>query len=236
MATNETSGFFNALNVSGKYDREYDASQFAEYFSKFISDGVFINPMNQLQVIAKTGLTVTVKAGSAYIEGYWYTLHEDADITLSPNTLSYASNSVICCRLSKTSRTITLQKKESVSSTLPTNDGTIHELVLCVITMNPAVSTITNAMIEDKRSDNRYCGFVKGLVEQIDTTDIFLQLETSFENWFNTIKGKLSTDVAGSLQTQIDNISNNMTTIRYGTTAPNNSVGKNGDVYIQIVQ
>ena len=70
----EYSGFFNAQLVNEKYDRVYDAGNFAEYFSTFIGDGVFAEPSNQLKVVPKSGLTVTLKAGKAFIEGYWYKL------------------------------------------------------------------------------------------------------------------------------------------------------------------
>ena len=60
------SGFFNSVNG----DRKYDAKRFAEYFNSFIGNGVFPNPSDNLQVIANNDMTVTVKAGKAWINGY----------------------------------------------------------------------------------------------------------------------------------------------------------------------
>lgn len=228
----EQSGFFNALKVGETYDRVYEASDFANYFSKFIGNGVFVNPTNQLKVVAKSGLTVTVRKGNAYIDGYWYKLTEDMDITFNPNATGYNSNCVVCCTLDIANRTISIVKKEGVSSILPVNDGSTHELVLCSIVLGVGVSTITDAVITDRRPDDTYCGFVKGLVGQITTTELFLQFEKAFSEWFDSVKGQLSGDVAGNLQNQISA----MATIRYGTEPPDNSVGKDGDVYIQIVE
>lgn len=228
----EQSGFFNALESGGVYDRTYNADDFANYFSKFVGDGVFVNPANQLKVVAKNGLTVTVRRGSAYIEGYWYELTEDMDIILNPNSTRYETKNVICCTLNKTNREIRLNKKESVTSTTPVVNGTTHELVLAEIALGVGVGTITNAVITDRRPDDTYCGFVKGLVGQITTTELFLQFEKAFSEWFDSVKGQLSGDVAGNLQNQISA----MATIRYGTEPPDNSVGKDGDVYIQIVE
>ena len=40
MSINAKSGFFNATKKSdGSYDRTYDASDFASYFSNFVSNG-----------------------------------------------------------------------------------------------------------------------------------------------------------------------------------------------------
>ena len=64
----EYSGFFNANETqSGVYDRVYNAEDFAKYFALFVGNGVFINPANQLKVVPKTGLTVTVKAGRWHV-------------------------------------------------------------------------------------------------------------------------------------------------------------------------
>lgn len=228
----EQSGFFNALESDGVYDRMYDASDFAKYFATFIGNGVFINPTNQLKVVAKSGLTVTLKRGKAFIDGFWYELTEDMDFTLSPNATGYEINDVICCTLNKTNREIRANKKESVSSILPVNNGTVHELVLGSIKLGVGVSTITDAMITDRRPYSNYCGFVEGVVKQIEMDELFKQFETEFSQWFETVKGQLSGDIAGNLQGQI----NNLPKIRSGAENPDNSLGKDGDVYIKIIE
>ena len=91
----EKSGFFNALQSGGVYDRIYDASDFASYFSSFIGNGVFVSPVDQLKVVAKSGRTVTVKKGKAFIDGYYYELTEDKDITLSVNNTSQTVTDLI---------------------------------------------------------------------------------------------------------------------------------------------
>ena len=202
----ETSGFFNALESGGTYDRVYDANDFAEYFALFIGNGVFADPMNQLKVVPKSGLTVTLKKGNAFIDGYWYKLSEDMDFTLSPNGTSYAITDVIAVTLDKTNRVITAKKKEQVSSIVPVNNGVVHELIVASISLGVGVSSITEGMITDQRPYEDYCGFVTGTVDQIDAGEMLTQLEAQFDEWFNTIQGKLTSDVAGSLQTQIDDL------------------------------
>lgn len=202
----EKSGFFNALESGGAYDRVYDANDFAEYFALFIGNGVFADPINQLKVVPKSGLTVTLKKGNAFIDGYWYKLSEDMDFTLSPNGTSYAITDVIAVTLDKTNRVITAKKKEQVSSITPVNNGIVHELIVASISLGVGVSSITEGMITDQRLYEDYCGFVTGTVDQIDAGEMFTQLEAQFNEWFSTIQGKLTSDVAGSLQTQIDDL------------------------------
>ena len=210
----ENYGFFNAVETAGKYDRVYDASSFAKVFSLFMTNGVFAKEKtSELQVKAKSGLTVTVKAGRAFIDGYWYELTEDTDVTMASNTSAYAVRSVVTCKLDRSARKITINKRDAVTSALPVNDGTVHELVLAIISLGVGVSTISQSMITDTRSDNAYCGFVTGLVDSINTTDLFAQFQTSFDEWFERMKNQLTTDAAGNLQTQITALNGGSTSL-----------------------
>lgn len=213
----ENSGFFNAIESGGTYDRVYDASSFADLLSLIVTNGVFVNPANQLKVLAKSGLKLTVKAGHAFIDGYWYELKEDATITLASNASAYPIKSVVTCKLDLSNRKITISKRDAVTSTEPINNGLVHELILAVVNIGVGVSTITDANITDTRPDSEFCGYVKGAVEQIDTTDLFKQFETSFNQWFETIKGKLTDDVAGGLQQQIDDHTTDITSLQNET-------------------
>ena len=67
-----TYGFFNSMGG----DRTYNADQMSEYFSGLISDGVFENVGDALQVIPGDGMTAKVKTGRAIIKCKW--LENDA--------------------------------------------------------------------------------------------------------------------------------------------------------------
>lgn len=207
----EKSGFFNARETEeGTYDREYDAEQFAEYFANFISNGVYANPANQLKVVfddsSSKPFVVIVRKGKAYIDGYWYELTEDMEITIPANTKSYAIKDVVCCTLDKTERKVSIILKEDVISDYPTNNNTQHDLVLSTLLVQPNASKLNAEDITDKRPDKTYCGFVTGVIDQIDTTELFQQYDDAFQTWFNEMKNQLSTDAAGNLQIQIGNL------------------------------
>lgn len=208
----ERSGFFDAQLVGEQYDRIYSSLDFSSLFSTFFRNGVFVSPSNCLQVVANDGLTVTVRAGKAFIDGYWYVLEENLNISFSVNSTSNTIINTVVCQLNRTTRTIKTIKKEQVSDTKPIDNGTITELVLCTIELGVGVSEITNSMIKDTRPDASYCGFVAGTVEQIDALELFTKFEEQFEQWFNKVKGQLSEDEAYDLQTQIGDL-NDLRTI-----------------------
>lgn len=232
----EKYGFFNAVETSsGVYDRTYNAEDFASYFSKFIGDGVFANPTDGLKVSAQSGLKVTVKAGSAYIDGYYYELTEDTTLTIQVNSSSYVQTDSVVVRLDKVNRKMSLELKRNNTSVSRTS--TVKELQLATIKKDVGSSSVSAADITDKRPYNDVCGFVTGVIQQISTSDLFSQFTAIFNEWFDGIKGQLSQDVATSLQRQINDINTKLDTIptfRQGTEEPNDSTGKDGDIYIRI--
>lgn len=232
----EKYGFFNAVETSsGVYDRTYNAEDFASYFSKFIGDGVFANPTDGLKVSAQSGLKVTVKAGSAYIDGYYYELTEDTTLTIQANSSSYVQTDSVVVRLDKVNRKMSLELKQN--NTNVSRTSTVKELQLATIKKGVGVSSVSAADITDKRPYNDVCGFVTGVVQQISTSDLFSQFTAIFNEWFDGIKGQLSQDVATSLQSQINDINTKLDeipTIRQGTEEPSDSTGKDGDIYIRV--
>lgn len=195
--------FFNSMLVDGAYDRAYGAEEFAEYFSMFIGNGVFVNPMNQLQVVAETGLSVTIKRGACFIDGYLGIIDEDVTKTITANTGTQKENVCIVAKLKRSDRTITLEVEQNRTDMLPVVNSDVHELVLATIQLSVGQSVISNSNITDRRPDKQYCGYVAGVVDQIDTTDIFKQMETAFDEWFQNVKDTLSSDAAGNLQNQL---------------------------------
>lgn len=215
----EKSGFFNARETEdGTYDREYDAEQFAEYFANFVSNGVYANPANQLKVVFDDSpskpFVVIVRKGKAYIDGYWYELTEDMEITIPVNTKAYIVKDVIRCTLDKAERKVSIVLEEDVTSDHPTNNNNRHDLILSTIIVQPNASKLNAEDITDRRPDKTYCGFVTGVIDQIDTTELFQQYDDAFKIWFDEIKDQLSTDAAGNLQTQIGLLSNLKTIVK----------------------
>jgi hypothetical protein len=234
----EKYGFFNAVETSsGVYDRTYNAEDFANYFSKFIGNGVFVNPTDGLKVSAQSGLKVTVKAGSAYIDGYYYELTENKILTIPVNSSSYVQEDSVVIRLDKTNRKMSLELKQNDVSVSRTS--TVKEIQLATIRKPIGASSFSPSDITDMRPYNEVCGFVTGVVQQISTSDLFSQFTAMFNEWFDGIKGQLGQDVATSLQNQINEIKTKvdaMPTVRQGASEPSDSIGKDGDIYIRTTE
>lgn len=234
----EKYGFFNAVETSsGVYDRTYHAEDFASYFSKFISNGVFVNPTDGLKVSIQSGLKVTVKAGSAYIDGYYYELTENKTLTILVNSSSYVQEDSVVIRLNKTNRKMSLELKQNDVSVSRTS--TVKELQLATIRKPVGATNLVASDVTDMRPYNEVCGFVTGVVQQISTSDLFSQFTAMFNEWFDGIKGQLGQDVATSLQNQINEIKTKvdaMPTVRQGASEPSDSIGKDGDIYIRTTE
>lgn len=161
------SGFFNS--VAG--DRLYSAAEFAEYFAAFIGSGVFPEPSTSLKVEATTGLTLKIKAGKAWINGYF--LINDADYTeIIPVDAVLNRIDRYVVRLHFASRIMTIIRKEGIAASSPvapsvTRDAESIEISLALIQVNAGTSTITAANITDTRADASVCGFVSSTITNL---------------------------------------------------------------------
>lgn len=222
----EKSSFFNSVNG----DRKYKASDFAEFFNSLLTNGVFPTPSTNLQVLSNGDMTITIKAGKAWINGYVYI--NDCDLILPISVADGVLNRIdtIVLRMDTVERNITARVKKGAFASSPVapslqRDADAYELSIGYISIGAGTIHIVQANITDLRLDATKCGIVNSLI-QADTTAIFNQyqswfntktsqyntdmvaIETQFQNdftnWFNTVKNQLGTDVAGSLQNQIN--------------------------------
>lgn len=186
----ESSGFFNS--VGG--DRKYTADFFSQYFADFISNGVYPNPSTMCQIIANGNMTVTEKAGNAYINGQKY--KNDSDNVLAIEIADGVLNRIdrIVLRHTILDREIKAYVKKGTFASTPVaptlqRDADIYEIGLADIYVGAGAISITQANITDLRLNNSYCGIVHGVVIQVDTTTLFNQYQawiTEKQNQFNT--------------------------------------------------
>lgn len=205
----ERSSFFNSING----DRKYKAEDFARYFGSFISNGIFPNPGNNLQVVSNNDMTVTLKPGKAWINGYYYENTDDLilPIDVADGVLDRIDRVVV--RLDYVNRDIkTVVKKGTFASnpTAPTlqRDMDIYELGIADIKINKGAISILQADITDTRLDLNLCGVTNSLIT-VDVGIITEQFSEDFTSWFERIKGQLGEDPAGNLQNQIDLLEEN---------------------------
>lgn len=220
----EKSFFFNAKKTGDTYDRVYKAEEFASYFAEFIGNGVYPNPSTGLQVVenSEAGMTTVLKPGSAFINGYGY--KNTGDIVFEHKVADGVSNrkDAIFIRFDNAGRAIGAVKMEGnpgAEAVAPKVVRTTDYFDLCVavVNINAGITKITQDLIEDTRMNTEVCGIVHAIVEQIDTTTLYKQVQTDLANfksvseadfteWFNEINAKLGEEPATALQQQIDKI------------------------------
>lgn len=185
-----TYGFFNAVKQSdGTYDRAYNSEQMSDMFEGLISDGVYESVGDALLVTAKNGMTVQVGTGRMVIDGKWLKNDAKMDITLAASHLTLNRWSAIVARLDNSNRVITLVEKAGTPATSPekpamTESQTIKEKCLAYVYVAAGASSITQTNITDTRPDTSICGWVTGLIKQVDTSQLFLQWQTAYEEMY----------------------------------------------------
>ena len=204
----EKSSFFNS--VSG--DRKYKAEDWASYFGTLIGNGVFPNPATNLQVVpGASGLTVTVHAGKAWINGYYYNNTDDLTLTLPTPDGSKKRIDRIVVRWSLSDRKISAAVKSGTAATNPSaavlqRDSDVYELAIADVLVGVAATSLSSTSITDRRYDSTMCGVVTGTVQQIDTSAFAAQVqsflddsEAEFTSWLNGIQNVLDESTAGNL-------------------------------------
>lgn len=196
MAIN--SYFFNAVLSDGVYDRIYNAEDVTSYLDLLVGNGVFPNPSTNLQVRASTGMNVIVGAGAGWINGH--KMVNTADLTLAIDAADVVLNRIdnVIFFVDLTTRTMGIEVLKGTAASTPvaptlTRTANRYEMCLAQIAVNKQTAAITATMITDTRGNSDLCGFVQGLIQQLDTTTLFQQWQAGFDDWFDEVKDELST-------------------------------------------
>lgn len=204
----ENYSFFNSKD----HDRVYNARHWADYFFPLFKSGVF---NGDLQVVANGGMTVKIKSGYAWIDGYGYHLTDGLVVDLETASGNMNRTDSIVIRLDLTNRWIKAFCKTGSYYAgagvppAPEITATIHEIVISHISVAAGVTEITQDMITDTRMDSNICGWVCGAVDQIDFSQITAQFESFFNNYRQEIAEafkEFSDDATLKYQTYSDNV------------------------------
>ncbi len=201
----QKSSFFNSVNG----DRKYNASDYAAYFGSFIGNGVYPNPGNNLAVTVAGGMNISVAAGKAWINGYYYENTGTLNISIDEADGVLKRIDRIVLRLDHLNRQIVLSVLKGTPASSPvapilTRSADNYELGIADILINNGDTGVNQTQITDLRYNAALCGIVSGVVEQIDTTGLFYQYDAAFNGWFSQVQNILSGDVAGNILNQIN--------------------------------
>lgn len=186
----ESSGFFDATLVGETYDRVYYAAQFANYFACFVGNGVFAGQGQNLQVVATrpVSMTVNVMPGRAWINGFWYNNDDELNLEIDLSDAVNPRIDSIVLRHDVSARTITAEVVKGTPSSSPVAPSVVrnadyYELKLADIRVIAGAITISNSNITDTRPDETVCGWVTGLIDQVSTSDLYLQFQSALNEF-----------------------------------------------------
>ena len=191
MAIN--SYFFNAVESGGTYDREYNAEDFCGWLDKIVGSGVFADPSSNLQVAAVSGMGIKVKPGAAWICGHKMDVDADYALTIDTADVSKPRIDRVIAYCDWTSRDMGIDILKGTPASTPSapsvtqTKGTRYELALADVYVAAQTTTITNSNITDARSGSD-CGYVAGLITQLDTATLFQQWQDAFDSWFASVQ------------------------------------------------
>ena len=185
-----TYGFFNSYDG----DRTYNADQMSMYFKGLVaSNGVFEQTGGAFRVEATTGLAINVLSGRALINSRWVDSDAVETINLNPAHITLNRYTAIVLELNSTNREITLKAVDGDNATTPVkpaiiNTAEIKQLCLAYIYVAAGAENITQANITDTRPSN-LCGWITGLINQVDTSTLFSQWQNAYEQYFAQMQG-----------------------------------------------
>lgn len=225
--------FFDAqLNSDNEYDRLYTSEDFSSYLNKLVGNGVFPTPSTQLQIYAQgsSSIGVRVEAGDAWISGHKY--HTDGfswNLESSDPLLDRIDRIVVYCDW--TNREMGIEQITGTPAVNPvapalTRNYSRYELCLAEIYIAKQATHITQANITDTRANSDICGWVAGLIQQVDTSTLFVQWQNAYTDYYAAVKQQLDDFMA----TLTQDLRVNTYLVRYEKTVSLSSSSASNDI------
>lgn len=203
-----TYGFYNSLDG----DRKYYAKQVSKIVDSLVIDGVFMHIDQHLNVKQGTGMQVLVEPGFAWFNHTW--TQNDADYSLAIEEADILQPRIDAVVLEVNEAVSARENSIKIVKGTPnldpqkpalTNDKELHQYPLAYVTVAVGATEITNSNIENRIGLDD-CPFVTGVLEGINITTLVQEWEAQFNDWFKTLEGTLSGDVAGNLLAMIQEL------------------------------
>lgn len=177
-----TYGFFNSVDG----DRKYNAQDIGRYLHGIVSSGVYADSSTSLQVLAVGGMNVQVQPGRAMLNYHYMENDEPLTLTLPAGATQNRLDAIVA-RVDMIERRCEITVKTgipaaSVAPPLMQRTAERMEYALAYVHVEKYATAITQENIQDKRPDNNVCGWVHGLINQVDTSTLQLQYEEAYAN------------------------------------------------------
>ncbi|MBD5504588.1 MAG: hypothetical protein HDR09_12900 [Lachnospiraceae bacterium] len=172
------------------FDRAESSDFLAMFISSIISDGVFAQPGDCFRVIASEGMNLKIRPGFGIVKGRFAMDTQESDITIPIAPSAYKRIDRVVLRANYLERFCEIVVKEGVPDAKPVppellqpESGDYYELCLATVTVNAKQSVITQSSITDTRYDSRVCGVVTQVIDHLDTSVFFAQLDAFYKEF-----------------------------------------------------
>lgn len=168
----QRSGLFDSTeivqDVSGypKGNRAETADFFAKYFSQFIGNGIYAKPTTNFQVMAENGMTVVVKPGCCFINGYMAFDDEPEYRTFQTSSSAKTYWFIQRAHIVAGGKIEKMWLVDTEAADLPLRNGAYYDLVIARIDVPANATAITDGMITDYRYNEAMCGVVQNVLDQ----------------------------------------------------------------------
>ncbi len=197
-------GFFS----SKQGDRKYSDKDFAAYFSSFISNGVYSEPADNLQIVTGTEIgkpetdskgnyILYALPGKAFINGYAYASGINLVEIIYNEVYELRSHpriDRIVLRWDNNQRRIyfTVSRGMEAASPVPPDinnyrNNITYDLGAAEISLSVNAVNISQADIRDTRPFNDVCGWVRGLPGTVTADGFFRQFEEQWNILINSL-------------------------------------------------
>lgn len=198
------------------FDRAESSDFLAMFISRIISDGVLGQPGDCFQVVSGEGMKIRVRPGFGIIRGRFAMDEEETEIEVKEAPASYKRIDRVIFRANYLKRWCEIVIREGSPGARPVPpdlvrpaSGDYYELCLANISVSAKQTIITQANITDTRYDSRVCGVVTQVIDHLDTSVFFAQLD-SFYAEFVAKSNASYAEFLRMAQEAYDTISTNM--------------------------
>lgn len=188
------SGFYNAIEVDGVFDRVYSADEYTNFYSAFLRDGVRRSGQNDF-VCTSNGLIITVAAGFAICGSKW--INNETAVSLPavvPPVGEYSRIDRVFLHVDTTeaTRAASIVYRQGTAAANPTPpaksaDTGVFELCLCNVRVAP---NATEVVLNDTRADSTLCGWI---TTPVGYDDFFNSLDSAFNEYMNNAQTEFET-------------------------------------------
>jgi len=203
----EITGFDDATGLP-IFDRAQGAEFIADMFASIWGSGVYPNPSNNLQVMERddSQFGVKVMPGKTWIQGRFGKEIEITNFEFDAASATASRIDIIVAELNKPDREISLKYIKGLPADTPVppdlvRTSDIYQICLAQCSVRRNAASINQSDILDTRSNTELCGYVSGVITQVDTQTLFNQYLAKM-NELNALLEELEQNPPGGIMLQ----------------------------------